>query len=757
MDPLLYLAAFAAPPIILGGSIVGGISYMRRRDQLIEEWRLKPFIIVFPEVVETRQVAAWLRAISGRQPGGFLASFRSAPSIVLEVWADSRGITHRMKVPKDQEKFVISQLQSKVPGAYITRDANPPKHRWKVIEELGESAPYRMLDMDKPAGFSETLLRTMQPLQEGETKLWQLVVSPARRERQHQENRPTYSDRMRFSQVLRANMADSAEIAERNRKIGDGPGFAGVLRIAANAPTKQQAEALQDDFWSALGSISSATNRFKRRLATDRELRQGIAYGRGSAALVPPLTASLTETTGLTGIPIDKPNVAGLPQGRTPDLPPTAAIASKGRTLAMSTYQGNERPLAMTPTDSCKHVHVVGPIGSGKTALLLNMITQDIDAGHGVISIETKMDLFTQTLDVIPKHRWKDVIVVDPSDAEHPVGWNPFAGGGLAVGELASLLTSMYGNTSIHAPQQLFHGMHALAEVPGASITDLPSLFGQLSDEEKEWRKGIVRRLKDPLIKKWWEDFLAKPEREQVTESQPLRNRIWQLTNRREISRILGQSTSTLNFKEALEQNKIVLIFLSSARLEMTTINILGALLVDDLWRAARLANVTKENYFYADEFQEITKSFNKTAEMIAQGRSFKLGLCLAHQNLSQLPRELRELVAANVRTKVAFQTEGDDARTLANMFSRGLDESYLRNLPAYHVLMKFATDQGVVGPVTGKTMPPPASRGSYDAVREMSRRLYGRPAHEVDAEMAARRKPKKKKTGTPEFGGTDF
>ncbi len=48
--------------------------------------------------------------------------------------------------------------------------------------------------------------------------------------------------------------------------------------------------------------------------------------------------------------------------------------------------------------------------------------------------------------------------------------------------------------------------------------------------------------------------------------------------------------------------------------------------------------------------------------EMFAQGRKYGLALTVAHQNLAQLPKELREVILANARSKAVFALSSADA-----------------------------------------------------------------------------------------------
>jgi hypothetical protein len=129
-------------------------------------------------------------------------------------------------------------------------------------------------------------------------------------------------------------------------------------------------------------------------------------------------------------------------------------------------------------------------------------------------------------------------------------------------------------------------------------------------------------------------------------------------------------------------------------------------------------------------------------ADMLAKARSYRLGIAAAHQNLGQLPSELRTAILANAHSKVIFQTAADDARTFAREFGRRVDDQDFMNLGKYEVLCKLAAADGVGQPVTGVARPPRRSTGMAAEVRAHSRKRYGRPLAAVEAEIEQRRKP---------------
>lgn len=53
-------------------------------------------------------------------------------------------------------------------------------------------------------------------------------------------------------------------------------------------------------------------------------------------------------------------------------------------------------------------------------------------------------------------------------------------------------------------------------------------------------------------------------------------------------------------------------------------------------------------------------------SDLLAEARAYRFSLTLAHQHLSQLPKDLREAVSADARNKVYFTSSPEDAHDLA-------------------------------------------------------------------------------------------
>src|SRR6266542_759008 len=76
--------------------------------------------------------------------------------------------------------------------------------------------------------------------------------------------------------------------------------------------------------------------------------------------------------------------------------------------------------------------------------------------------------------------------------------------------------------------------------------------------------------------------------------------------------------------------------------------------------------------------------------ELLAEARGYRLALTLAHHNLAQLPRELREAVSANARTKVYFTVSPEDAHVLERHVAPELTAHDLSHLGGFQAAVRL-------------------------------------------------------------------
>jgi hypothetical protein len=112
----------------------------------------------------------------------------------------------------------------------------------------------------------------------------------------------------------------------------------------------------------------------------------------------------------------------------------------------------------------------------------------------------------------------------------------------------------------------------------------------------------------------------------------------------------------------------------------------------------------------------------------------------VAHQNLEQLPKELREVILANARSQAVFTLSPADARVMARSFEPALTAADLQALDAHSIAAAVALDDGSTArPVTLTTPPPPRPTGNTERVRQASRQNYAWPRADIETALRQR------------------
>ncbi|MEK9201469.1 MAG: DUF87 domain-containing protein, partial [Patescibacteria group bacterium] len=92
--------------------------------------------------------------------------------------------------------------------------------------------------------------------------------------------------------------------------------------------------------------------------------------------------------------------------------------------FAETDSRGKKQKFGIKTKDRSRHVYVIGKTGMGKSTLLENMATQDIQNGEGMAFIDPHGKTAELLLEYVPASRIKDVIYFAPFDTDYPISFN---------------------------------------------------------------------------------------------------------------------------------------------------------------------------------------------------------------------------------------------------------------------------------------------------------------------------------------------
>jgi len=449
-----------------------------------------------------------------------------------------------------------------------------------------------------------------------------------------------------------------------------------------------------------------------------------------------------------------------LPSTDTPNIlwmmarvaPAPTNTPSEGLRLGTNTYRGATKPVFIKDGDRRRHMYIIGKTGSGKSEFIKNLVIQDIIAGKGVGVIDPHGDLADGIMELIPKERYDDVIYFNPSDTERPMGLNMLEAPSedmrdFAVQEMISIFymlfpPEMIGPMFEHSMRNFMLTLMADPTHPG-TIAEIPRM---IADDafQKEW----IARVKDPVVRSFWEDEQAKTSDYHKSETMGyLVSKVGRFVENEMMRNIIGQSKSAFNFREIMDEGKILLVNLSKGKTGEVNASLLGLIIVAKLQMAAFARadmeeSKRKDFYLYVDEFQNfVTPSI---ATILSEARKYRLNLVMAHQYMGQLVKdgksEIRDAVLGNVGSMFVSRVGPDDTEVLEKVFEPTFSAYDLMNNEALTWNCKIIIDNAQGKPFTLRVDNKQEGKPKVgQALREISRLLYGRDKKIVEREIALR------------------
>jgi hypothetical protein len=672
-----------------------------------------------------------------------LAADQRSMQLVFETRSTADGICSLLggaPVAVRQASHLIGQL---LPGTTAT----PIKR--SIVSDIAAaglraSTRHRSLRVDEPLVAVRSLAAALAQVRRDEQLIVQVVLGPRRIPLAVATNSPSSVVAPWWNVAWHGNgkTIDGESRTALRIKVGD-HGFACAIRFGVVAGTSKRRSALLLGLLAALRSGESAGLRL--RLAKERSARLQFA----TTPWRWPLRLNVQELLGLIGWPLGGDDLPGYGAVHPKRLPPAPGTTGRSRVVA-NTMPSGSKPLALDARAGLHHLHVIGPTGTGKSTLLGNLISQDIDDGRAVVVIEPKGDLVADVLTRVPAHRAADIVLLDPTDSS-PVGLNPLYGRNqaaasrsaeLAADSVLAVFRQLYGAAIGPRSADILHaGLLTLARRPGASLVMLPLLLTDV-----RFRRSVVASINDAIaLGPFWAAFESWSEAERSAAIAPVMNQLRPLL-RPTVRAVLGQRSPRFDLRQIFTERKILLVPLARGQLGPEAASLLGSLVVSSLWqttqsRSAIPAERRHPVMVYIDEVQDFLHLPTDIGEALAQARGLGVGFTLAHQFLGQLSPELRAGVLANARSRVCFQLAHEDAVALSKGHPE-LEPADLTALSQYEVYASLFSGGQVTPYASGITRPAGAVTADVEVIRTASRRRYGRPLEEIEASFAELLRP---------------
>lgn len=427
-------------------------------------------------------------------------------------------------------------------------------------------------------------------------------------------------------------------------------------------------------------------------------------------------------------------------------------VPETGLLLGYNMFRGAKKAIRIAENDRRRHMYIVGQTGTGKSVFMENLALQDMLEGRGFAFVDPHGDTAEKLLSMVPKERTEDIIYFCPADMDYPLGLNMFEFHSeeqkdFLIQEAINMLYKLYDpqRQGIIGPryEHIFRNCALLlmSDPGGSTFVDIPKLF-----RDPAYVQSKLKYVKDQHVIEFWTKEM--PSFQKSSEFGDIVSwfvsKFGAFLSNEMMRNIIGQTQSSFNLREIMDEGKILLVNLSRGRTGDLNSRLLGMIFVMKFQAAAMSRADIPEDYrkdfcLYVDEFQNFsTDSF---AEILSEARKYRLNLIVANQFTTQLTDEVRDAVFGNAGTVVSFRVGTNDAEFLAKQFTPVFDIDDLQFLPNANTAVRMLIGGVPVQPFSMATLPQLGQPNPQlsGALKQLSAAKYGKPKATVDAEINQR------------------
>lgn len=721
---------------------------------------------------------------------GILADAQKCPDIIsLEIVStDEDGIRFYVVAPREISRFIEGQIYAQYPNAdirYVQDYARIESVSSESFVTMGEVEmekdfifpikTFRSFEVDPLAGITGAMSELNK-----EEKVWlQILIRPVAN--YWQAKSKSYITAIREGkdpngggiiaalsklllnmgkaltespdakpqkEVVKLEPGQEEELSEIENKMLK-LGFEFKIRVVSKAPTQLRSEQMLRDvvasfkqFTTAhLNNLIHATPEKSGKELYDDYINRFMASDEPDILNIEEL-ASLYH---LPNISVETPNIAWSRSRKLePPMNLPRATEDDVTIFGETDYRDTKVEFGLKRGDRVRHFYLLGKTGTGKSTLFKNMFISDVLAGDGACFVDPHGDTVEQLLDYIPPNRIEDVVYFNPTDVAHPIGFNLLelkdkSQRDLIADGVVEVFKKQFGDS--WGPRLQYILTNTIATALEAQGTTLLAVIRLLMDQN--YRKFILKQVDDPILYKFWtEEFAQMAQNSKLLSESvsPIQNKVGRFISSAVTRNIIGQVKSTIDLREIMDNQKILLVNLAQGRLGEETASLLGGMIITRL-QATAMERVDipeeerKDFFLYVDEFQNFaTESF---AKILSEARKYKLNLTMTNQYIDQLPLTVRQAIFGNVGTLGSFVVSQGDASILEKEFAPVVASDDLVSLDAYALYIKLCIDGMTSIPFSAKSLPVRYHKfGLKDEIIARSREKYGTTKEEIEEKI---------------------
>jgi len=535
------------------------------------------------------------------------------------------------------------------------------------------------------------------------------------------------------------------------------PGFEVNVRFLTSAENQERSEQLLSHIEGSFDQFNSPTLNSLKSSRTGKKRLKKLIYNFSFRLFdeTEKVILNSEEVASIFHFPLPSLETPRVKWLKAKPAQPPANLPEEGLILGRNVYRGEERMVRIKQDDRSRHLYTIGQTGTGKSIFLQNMIKQDIENGEGVAFLDPHGDVVEKILEFVPKERAEDVIYFNPADIERPLALNMLEFDPkypeqktFVANEMINIFKKLWGAMpEAFGPmfeQYMRNALLLIMDDPesGSTLLEVPRV---LVDEE--FRHYKLSKTTNTVVKDFW-----LKEAEKAGGEAALANMAPYITSKanvflaNDIMRpIVCQQKSAFNFREVMDEKKILLVNLTKGKLGDVNSNLLGLIIVGKLLMASlSRVDVPEEKrtdfYLYMDEFQNFTTESIST--ILAEARKYKLCLTIAHQFIGQLEDKIKDSVFGNVGSMVCFRIGPEDAEFVVKQYEPVFSQQDLINIDNFNAYLKLLIGGQTTRPFNILTYPPEkGDPKAAEMAKEFSRLKYGREKAVVEKEILERSK----------------